>query len=89
MTSENTFPATDMKPRTVGDGLASVPAGAVTDEARFEPGAGNPLQVMCAWCRLWRVEGAWVSLPPTNAQGAVSHGICDPCSIKLLRELAA
>jgi hypothetical protein len=60
-------------------------------KASPKPPAGAPLQVQvqCAWCRMWRVDGAWVSLPPTNAQGAVSHGICDPCSIKLLRGLAA
>lgn len=85
----NTFPAPDMKPRTAGHGLASVPAGAVTDVARFDQGAGNPLQIQCAWCRLWRVEGAWVSLPPTGAQGPVSHGICPACSVDMLKGVAA
>ena len=89
MNTKKTFPAPEMKPQTVGDGLASVAAGAAGDSARFQPGAGNPLQVQCAWCRMWRVNGQWVSMPLTGATGAVSHGICPPCSIKLLREQAA
>jgi hypothetical protein len=85
----NTFPASDMKPRTVGDGLASVAAGAAGDVARFQPGAGNPLQVQCAWCRMWRVDGQWVSMPLTGATGAVSHGICPPCSGAMLKGVLA
>ena len=85
MNTKNNFPTSDMKPQTVGDGLASVAAGAVTDEARFGQGAGNPLQVQCAWCRMWRVDGVWVSMPLTGATGAVSHGICPPCSGEMLK----
>ena len=89
MNTKNTFPAPEMKPQTVGDGLASVAAGVVTDEARFGQGALKPLQVQCAWCRMWRVDGQWVSMPLTGATGAVTHGICPPCSGEMLKGVTA
>ena len=54
-----------------------------------KPPAGAPLQVQCAWCRMWRVDGVWVSMPLTGATGAVSHGICPPCSGEMLKGVAA
>lgn len=47
------------------------------------------LQVQCAWCKQWRVDGLWSDLPMPGATGAVSHGICPPCAMKLKAEVAA
>jgi len=47
------------------------------------------LQVQCAWCKQWRVDGLWADLPMPGATGAVSHGICPPCAMKLKAEVAA
>lgn len=46
------------------------------------------LPVMCAWCRLWRVDSVWTPIAPANVS-KVSHGICPPCAAKMLAEVAA
>ena len=43
--------------------------------------AMKPLVVQCAWCRQFKVDGAWqVEAPAITAQDHdVTHGICPGC----------
>ena len=80
MNSKNTFPASEMK----------LSAGGLSSPGTNDhPAALKPLQVQCAWCRMWRVDGVWVSMPLTGATGAVTHGICPPCSGEMLKGVTA
>lgn len=53
----------------------------------LQPLNPSTLPVQCAWCRLWRVDGAWIAeLPFVLTPGVkVSHGICPACAETALR----
>ena len=45
----------------------------------------NPVQ--CDTCRRWKVNNEWTDATPLNPQNfPVSHGRCDECTIKNLRD---
>lgn len=78
----------DTRPAVVSS--APIPsAPSLTAPARVISSTEAKLQVQCAWCRQWKVGDAWADLPKTGAVGAVTHGICPACSVKMLAEVAA
>lgn len=52
-------------------------------EKQIPSGVVVTLAVMCAWCRLWRVDTVWTPRAPANVS-KVSHGICPACAEKML-----
>lgn len=79
-TAEN-LPKPDMSPLEIA-------AKCPTRHMETSSGVVVTLPVMCAWCRLWRVDSVWTATAPANVS-KVSHGICPPCKDKLLAEVAA
>jgi len=60
-------------------------------------GSSGQLLRMCAWCNLVEANGAWVEIEEAARRlqlfehsrlPAITHGICEPCFVKMNRSLA-
>ncbi len=47
----------------------------------------DPMTSRCAWCNLIRVRGTWLSERRRACEVVYTHGICDRCTVGLLREM--
>ncbi|MEK7653517.1 MAG: hypothetical protein AAB358_03490 [Patescibacteria group bacterium] len=45
------------------------------------------MKVQCCYCKKFRQDGEWGEDPRPESKEDVSHGICPPCSEKVLAEI--